>query len=525
MKILVIDDSPVDYRLVERALGDSFTPSHLETLAEGLKAAATGHYDLLILDLFLPDSKGYETFERAHAALPNLPILVLSGLDDDTVALKTLSGGAQDFVRKAQLLEYPLNRAAQYAVERFRAAQAIRQSERFSRAILDALSAHVAITDNSGRIIAANLAWQKFGVENGLDCNASAIGANYLQICDHAAGRDADFARDTAKGIREVLSGRINEFYLEYPCHSSQSQRWFALRVTRFGEGDDMRLVLAHENITERKRYAAVEQERLALHSAIGAMDQVLGVVGHELRTPLAGLQAISEFLLDTRSRNTPDFEKFLVSLHTETTLMSDTVDNLLEVARLNSGRARWNWGKVVLKDVCSEAIEGIRPQVNGEVLSLRYNVQPLSAVMLGDGGAVRRLMINLLANAKKNTTTGVIDLSARVDTGEDGHLWVELAVRDTGNGIEPAILERLGQAFALNCGVIGDSSVRGSGLGLAICKGIAAAHGGLIRVDSELGKGTIVTARLRADLAAAAETEPADLKIISCRPCIERAA
>jgi signal transduction histidine kinase/FixJ family two-component response regulator len=653
MKILVIDDSLVDFRLVERALGNEFTPTHAETLAAGLKAAAVGVFDLLILDLFLPDSKGYETFERAHIALPDLPILVLSGLDDDAVALRAMSQGAQDFVRKSQLLDYPLNRAAHYAVERFGAARAVRESEyryralfhnlptaaytcdanglitdfnakaveawgrapklndpddrftgaykllaadgtplpkdqgwmaralrerrgfngceviferpngdrceglahanpfldshanvrgainvfvdisrqrnaerelreseRFSRAVVDALSAHVAILDNTGRIIATNLAWQRFGVENGLLGRESTVGCNYLVTCDGAAGRDSEFARDAAAGMRSVLSGATPEFYMEYPCHAPNTQRWFALRVTRFGEGDGTRLVVAHENITERKRYAAAEQERLALHSAVAAMDQVLGVVGHELRTPLAGLQAISEFLLDSRSHGTPEFQKFLVSLHLETKRMSDTVDNLLEAARLNSGRARWNWGTVRLQDVCAEAVEGIRPQIDDKAVWLEFNVTPPSAEMRGDAGAIRRLVINLLANAKKHTVVGRIELSARIEADADGVLWTEFSIRDTGDGIAPAILERLGQAFSLNSGVIGDSHVRGSGLGLAICRGIAAAHGGFIRVESEMDKGTIVTARVRADLPDAVEAEPAEVKIVSGGCC-----
>jgi signal transduction histidine kinase len=108
------------------------------------------------------------------------------------------------------------------------------------------------------------------------------------------------------------------------------------------------------------------------------------------------------------------------------------------------------------------------------------------------------------------------------VNTATDAPRWVELSVSDTGDGIEPAVLDRLGQAFALNSGVVDDSHFEGGGLGLAICKGIAAAHGGLIRIDSEQGKGTVVTAWLRADLPGPIESDPAELQVVCRGACLQ---
>ena len=87
------------------------------------------------------------------------------------------------------------------------------------------------------------------------------------------------------------------------------------------------------------------------------------------------------------------------------------------------------------------------------------------------------------------------------------GTAWAEVVVTDTGSGIAPNVLARLGEAFALTSGVVGDRNfVGGAGLGLAICKGIVAAHGGTLLVESAVGAGTTITARLRTDLAEAAD-------------------
>ena len=119
---------------------------------------------------------------------------------------------------------------------------------------------------------------------------------------------------------------------------------------------------------------------------------------------------------------------------------------------------------------------------------------------MSGDADALRRLMINLLSNAQKHTPTGRIHLAVRAYS-DDSARWVALRVTDTGTGIDPEVVPRLGQAFALNSGPVGSDPASGTGLGLAICRGIAEAHGGGLRFSSMQGQGTTVTAVLRADL------------------------
>ena len=135
---------------------------------------------------------------------------------------------------------------------------------------------------------------------------------------------------------------------------------------------------------------------------------------------------------------------------------------------------------------------------------------------MQGDAQAVRRLVLNLLSNAQKNTHAGSIAIRAGW-FDQDGHSCVRIQVTDTGEGMEPETARRLGIAFALNSGVVGEDHVKGSGLGLSICRGIVAAHGGHISVETSPGNGTMVTVVLRADLAEPApmdEAGPIEAKV-----------
>jgi PAS domain S-box-containing protein len=146
--------------------------------------------------------------------------------------------------------------------ERLRVEEAaLRYSEQFARSTVDALSAHIAIVDESGFIIMVNSAWRQFASENSVAVENLSQGANYLDICDAAEGRDSEGAAEFAAGIRAVLQGQRDEFALEYLCSSPEEVRWFVGRVTRFPDASVNRVVIAHENVTERKRAEEVTRE------------------------------------------------------------------------------------------------------------------------------------------------------------------------------------------------------------------------------------------------------------------------
>jgi PAS domain S-box-containing protein len=135
------------------------------------------------------------------------------------------------------------------------AEDALKESENFAKTVVDALSSNLAILDKTGVILEENYAWRKFAIDNtqfgsNLDLGA---GANYLAVCDNAKGPFSEGAKEAAEGIRSVISGELTEFSLTYPCNSPDEERWFILRVTRFPGQGAARVVVAHENITERK--------------------------------------------------------------------------------------------------------------------------------------------------------------------------------------------------------------------------------------------------------------------------------
>lgn len=130
---------------------------------------------------------------------------------------------------------------------------AVRKSERFARSILDALSEHICVLDETGTIVATNRAGHTVARANLPVPLQAAEGANYLAICDAATGPDAQEAQTFAAGIRSVINGERGKFCMEYPCNTSMGLRQFAGRVTRFSGDGPVRLVVAHEDVTEQK--------------------------------------------------------------------------------------------------------------------------------------------------------------------------------------------------------------------------------------------------------------------------------
>lgn len=119
----------------------------------------------------------------------------------------------------------------------------------FRAAILDSLTANIAVLDPEGVILAVNLRWKEFAAANQLNDASFGVGANYLEVC-RSAKLDPN-ARAAMDGIEAVISGRLSSFYQKYPCHSPGEARWFALRVSPLLDYPSF-VVVSHENISEQ---------------------------------------------------------------------------------------------------------------------------------------------------------------------------------------------------------------------------------------------------------------------------------
>jgi len=152
-----------------------------------------------------------------------------------------------------------------------KAEKLIKETQRYAKTILNSLSAHIAIIDENGIILETNRAWREFAQSNQIRIRPDTLHVNYLDVCDTAYGASSDNSPDVGQGIRRVIRGEIDEFVIDYPCHSPDEERWFYMRATRAVGSGPLRVVISHENITALKRAESrlrQREEELRLNTA-----------------------------------------------------------------------------------------------------------------------------------------------------------------------------------------------------------------------------------------------------------------
>ena len=170
IKVLLIEDNPGDARLIREMLaevrGATFDLEWVDRLSAGLERLAEGGFDMVLLDLGLPDSQGIDTFVTLQAQAPRVPIIVLTGLDDEALAVKAVQEGAQDHLVKGQVDSHALVRSIRYAVERHRLLRELEQAWLREQEQLRALSLVDELTGLYNRRGFLTLAQQQLKLAN-----------------------------------------------------------------------------------------------------------------------------------------------------------------------------------------------------------------------------------------------------------------------------------------------------------------------------------------------------------------------
>ena len=213
--------------------------------------------------------------------------------------------------------------------------------------------------------------------------------------------------------------------------------------------------------------------------------------VSHELRTPLAAMKAMVE-TLQHGVRGEPDVaEDFLRRIHSEIDRLSRMADELLELARIESGQVPFHFLPMDLGPVVEAVAGDLRTDFSAQGIALETDLPEDLPAVVGDGERLRQVLVNLLNNAARFTPSGG---SVTVSAGTAGR-FVEVRVRDTGAGIPREHLPHLFERFyKVDRARQGD----GTGLGLAIVKHLVQEHGGDVGVESREGEGSAFRFTLR---------------------------
>ena len=331
---------------------------------------------------------------------------------------------------------------------------AIEEQRSEFEAILGGMADGVVIVDDDHRTVALNRAAERM-LETS---NATARGKSAAEVVRN---------HDLVARLRRTTS-HDRPLIVEVGPDRRQVQ----VVVTPVRVGRVVRQVVLLQDVTELRRAETIRRDFVAN-------------VSHELRTPLASLRALVETLEDGALDDPPAARDFLGRMHVEVDGLTQMVEELLELARIESNRLQFRFTRADVGDVVRAAAERLLSQAERHGVTLTINLPGVPVEAVVDADRLRQVVVNLVHNAVKFTPPGGSVTVAIERRGED----VALVVSDTGVGVAAADLPRLFERFYK---VDRSRASSGTGLGLAIVKHLVQAHGGQVWATSPgEGKGT----------------------------------
>ena len=265
ISVLIIEDNPVDARVVQESLKRTEAPGYrvewVQNLSSGLGRLADGGIDVLLLDLGLPDSQGLAALNLIRALAPSVPVVVLSGADDEQLAVEAVQAGAQDYLVKGYANRHLLTRSLRYAIERKRADEALRESEERLRLAMSA--ANEVIWEYNA--VTGFVRWN--GAYDGTCGGAPGTGstAELWAGCIHPGDRGRVF-----KSFFEAVEGQAASWSAEYRLQRAGGE-WSDIHdravIARDASGRATRVVGAMLDVSGLKRAEeALTQSNRRLH-------------------------------------------------------------------------------------------------------------------------------------------------------------------------------------------------------------------------------------------------------------------
>jgi len=234
--------------------------------------------------------------------------------------------------------------------------------------------------------------------------------------------------------------------------------------------------------------YAEIEDKAEHLRRADEMKSRFLSNTSHELRTPLSSIRALSKLLLDRMDGElTPEQERQVWLIERTATEMSELVNDLLDLAKIEAGRVEAQPAPVVVENLF-RALKGMmRPLVDAERVDLVFDNGGIEEAFDSDEGMLSQILRNFVSNALKFTEDGSVRVSAAHDPESD---MLTFAVTDTGIGIDPDHLHLIFEEFTQVENPLQRRS-KGTGLGLPLCRRLAELLGGRVDVNSRPGVGS----------------------------------
>ncbi|MEJ2200316.1 MAG: ATP-binding protein [Desulfuromonadaceae bacterium] len=466
-QLLLLEEDPADARLVREYLAQRpFAITQATSLLAAREHLAKQAFDLILVDLNLPDSTGLDTLHTLLQESGRLPVVILTGMEIDSLAREAMQAGAQDYLTKTDLTPELLERTLIYAIERQQTTQLLHNSLREVEEIRDqlqdilaALSDGLLVTDKLGGIELANPA------------------AIRLLAPDTGILTEALLPPMLKKEIHACLEEKQpcrHEFSMTVPTVNQTEARVLKVVLSPFNSKGIIALL---QDISKEQRCETLKQ-------------QFISVTAHELRTPLTAILGFSELLLDMPDLATAERISYQRIIQSNAEVLAGLTDQLLDISLVEIGSklplqpSSFDLHKALLQ--MANDLQKTHPEhrIETELLPARLRIH-------ADRDRILRVVKQLLINALKFSPQPT-PVFVRGQFDDAGYI---LTIHDQGLGMTKEQQQDLFQPFYRVDGT--DTAKGGLGIGLALAKSVLKAHEGSISIESAPERGTTVSLRL----------------------------
>src|SRR5271170_6627929 len=415
IRVLLVEDNPGDARLFTELLRDTGAGQwHLvqvDRLSTALERLSREPFDVMLLDLSLPDAEGLETLIRAHRAAPKIPIVVLTGHDDEALAVRAVRAGAQDYLVKGRLDGDLLVRSIRYASERGRALEALERREEHYRSLIENSMDLISILNLDGTIRYVSPSHERL-LGYPLD---ELVGRNVLSFVH------ADDKSRVQTALMNGNNGRPVECRARHADGSWRVLESFSRDLSHIAGVNGM--VVNARDITERKRL----EEQLHHSQRLEAVGRLAGGVAHDFNNLLMVITGYSHMLLDAMHPGDParlDLEQVVKASERAT----DLTRQLLAFSRRQGVRASLVDLNALVRDM-----DRMLRRMLGEEIEFTAMLAPQLNAVRADPGQIEQVILNMVVNARDAMPGGGMLLLETRNARTAERDCVTLSIRDTG--------------------------------------------------------------------------------------------